>query len=185
MNLEERSLTIEEVAKLFHDTYEKLAPDFGYHTRPEYRDWNINSNNAKLMMAVCEIVLAEILRRDKEKDERIQFIWQWFEHYKVRAETAEAEAEAYIKPLIAQYNAEQERIRQEEEARLREEARKQEEERILREAAEAEKNGHKDEAEAIINEPVQVTPVIVPKSVPKVQGISFQKYGNIALSIRL
>jgi len=130
-------------------------------------------------------IKAELLRRDKEKDERIQFIWQWFEHYKVRAETAEAEAEAYIKPLIAQYNAEQERIRQEEEARLREEARKQEEERILREAAEAEKNGHKDEAEAIINEPVQVTPVIVPKSVPKVQGISFQKYGNIALSIRL
>ncbi|MFA5158726.1 MAG: hypothetical protein WC451_06110 [Patescibacteria group bacterium] len=86
-----------------------------------------------------------------------------------------AEAESYIKPLIAQYNAEQERIRQEEENRLREIARKQEEERRLQEAVAAEQSGNKEEAEAIIEAPVQAPPVVVQKTVPKVQGVSFTK----------
>lgn len=62
---------LERFAILFHDTYEKLAPDFGYHTRPEYRKWDINSNNAQLMLAVCEVVLADILKRFGEKDKKI------------------------------------------------------------------------------------------------------------------
>lgn len=86
-----------------------------------------------------------------------------------------AEAEAWIKPLIAAYNAEQERIRQEEEARLREIARKDEEDRKLAEALAAEQSGNHEEAEAIINTPVQPPPVVVPKAVPKVAGISMTK----------
>ena len=85
-----------------------------------------------------------------------------------------AEAEAWIKPLIAAYNAEQERIRQEEEARLREIARKDEEDRKLAEALAAEQSGNHEEAEAIINAPVQPPPVVVPKSVPKVAGMSIR-----------
>lgn len=86
-----------------------------------------------------------------------------------------AEAEAYIKPLIATYNAEQEKIRLAEEARLREIARQEEEERQLQEALAAEKAGDKEEAEAIIQAPVYVPPVVVPKVVPKVAGISMTK----------
>lgn len=85
------------------------------------------------------------------------------------------EAENIIKPRIAAWSAEQERIRREEEARLREEARKQEEERRLQEAILAEQSGQKDEAEAIIETPVQVAPVVVPKSVPKVAGVNMVK----------
>ena len=85
------------------------------------------------------------------------------------------EAEGIIKPRIAAWNAEQERIRQAEEARLREEARKQEEERRLQEAILAEQHGQKEEAEAIMETPVQVAPVVVPKSVPKVAGVNMTK----------
>jgi seryl-tRNA synthetase len=91
------------------------------------------------------------------------------------------EAEGIIKPRIASWNAEQERIRREEEARLREIARKEEEERRLAEALAAEEEAKRNgasreeaaaEVETILNEPVYVAPVIVPKSTPRVQGIS-------------
>ena len=29
-----------DLAKLFHETYERLAPDFGYTTRPETREFD-------------------------------------------------------------------------------------------------------------------------------------------------
>lgn len=82
------------------------------------------------------------------------------------------EAENWIKPLISGYLIEQEKIRQAEERRLQEQARKEEEERRLLEAIEAEKNGQQDEAQAIIDAPVQAPPVVVPKTVQKVAGIS-------------
>ena len=94
------------------------------------------------------------------------------------------EAEGIIKPRIAAWNAEQERLRREEEARLREIARKQEEERLLMEAIAAEEeakaNGATNEeaaqeAAAIIAEPVYVAPVVVQKAVPKVSGIAMQQ----------
>jgi hypothetical protein len=86
-----------------------------------------------------------------------------------------AEAEAYIKPLIAGYLAEQERIRKAEEDRLREIARKEEEQRQFDAALAAEQSGNKEEAEAIMEAPVQAAPVVVPKSVPKVSGVAMTK----------
>ena len=85
------------------------------------------------------------------------------------------EAEGIIKPRIAAWNAEQERIRREEEARLREQARKEEEERRLQEAILAEQNGQTEAAEEIMAAPVQPPPVVVPKTVPKVSGVSMVK----------
>lgn len=85
------------------------------------------------------------------------------------------EAENIIKPRIAAWNAEQERIRREEEARLREIARKEEEERRIQEAILAEQSGQQEEAEAIISAPVQSPAVVIPKTVPKVAGITMQK----------
>lgn len=86
-----------------------------------------------------------------------------------------AEAESYIKPLIAGYLAEQEKIRLAEEARLREIARKEEEERQLQAALAAEAEGQNEEAEAIISAPVQAAPIVVPKTVPKVPGVNMRK----------
>lgn len=50
----------EELAVLFHDTYERLAPSFGYTTRPDTREFNPASSNGKLMIAVCGEVLNQL-----------------------------------------------------------------------------------------------------------------------------
>ena len=92
---------------------------------------------------------------------------------KTRAESPLIEAENIIKPALKNYDDEQERKRRQEEARLQEIARKQEEDRRLAEAAEIEKSGDKKLAEAVLAAPVEVAPVIVAKTAPKVQGISF------------
>lgn len=94
---------------------------------------------------------------------------------KDRAEAPLIEAENIIKPALAAYDREQERIRREEEERQREIARQAEEERRLREAEQAEKEGRNEEAQAIIEEPVYVPPVVLERTTPKVQGISMQK----------
>jgi hypothetical protein len=49
----------EEVAKFFHETYEKLAPEFGYETRKESAvPWEeVPEKNRRLMVAVAAIVI--------------------------------------------------------------------------------------------------------------------------------
>jgi len=83
------------------------------------------------------------------------------------------EAEDIIKPELARWDMEQERLRRVEEQRLQELARKQEEDRRLAEAVAIEQAGDKKLADQVIAAPVEVPPVIVAKSVPKVQGISY------------
>ena len=75
-----------------------------------------------------------------------------------------------IKGLMSDYDAAQERIRLAEQRRLEELERKAEEERRLAEAITAEALGQKEEATAILEEPVSVAPVVVPKAVPKITG---------------
>lgn len=45
----------EELAKTFHEIYERLAPQFGYKTREASAvPWeDVPENNKKLMIAVC------------------------------------------------------------------------------------------------------------------------------------
>ena len=45
---------------LFHDTYERLAPTFGYETREETRQFDPTSPNGALMIAVAGSVLREL-----------------------------------------------------------------------------------------------------------------------------
>jgi SAM-dependent methyltransferase len=45
--------TSEELARRFHEAYERLAPSFGYETRPETRAFDPTSKNGRLMIAVC------------------------------------------------------------------------------------------------------------------------------------
>ena len=87
-------------------------------------------------------------------------------------------AEKWIKTVdrrLVEYTDEQERIRRAEEMRLQEIARRQEEERKLAEAIALESQGEKKEAEAVMQEPAYVPPVIIQKSVPKVQGVSYSE----------
>jgi hypothetical protein len=80
------------------------------------------------------------------------------------------EAERRVKRLMADYDAEQERIRREAQRRLEEQARKQAEEQALLDAIAAEEAGEKEEVAAIIEEPVYVAPVVIPKATPKLAG---------------
>ena len=53
------TLTPEQLAQAFHETYERLAPSFGYHTRPESAvPWDqVPEANRQLMIAVCQELL--------------------------------------------------------------------------------------------------------------------------------
>jgi hypothetical protein len=51
-------MTNEELARFFHDTYERLAPAFGYSTREDTKNFDPESLNGRLMIAVCEEILA-------------------------------------------------------------------------------------------------------------------------------
>lgn len=50
----------ESIARKFHEVYERLAPDYGYVTREETRDFDPESPNGQLMIAVCAEVLYEL-----------------------------------------------------------------------------------------------------------------------------
>lgn len=76
----------------------------------------------------------------------------------------------YLNKQMTAWNIEQERLRKEEEDRLRRIAEAKAEEEQLQAAAEAEASGNTEEAEEIINEPIYVAPPVVEKSVPKVDG---------------
>ena len=58
-------ITAEELARLFHETYERLAPEFGYETRPESAtSWDrVPDNNKHLMTATAEVVITELADR--------------------------------------------------------------------------------------------------------------------------
>ncbi len=58
----------EHMAELFHETYERLAPSYGYETRPESRKpWEeLPENLRELMTAVCA-ELASAYEEDLEQ----------------------------------------------------------------------------------------------------------------------
>jgi hypothetical protein len=55
-------LTAELLARTFHDSYERLAPSFGYDTRDDSRQpWEqVPEDNRKLMVATAEAVIAQL-----------------------------------------------------------------------------------------------------------------------------
>jgi hypothetical protein len=54
----------EQLAEMFHDIYERLAPEFGYTTRTDTRRFDRGSHNGKLMIAVCDQILTWFDRND-------------------------------------------------------------------------------------------------------------------------
>jgi len=59
-------MNAEQVAKLFHETYERLAPAFGYVTRKSSRlKWDsVPQKNRALMVAVSQTVLNALLEAE-------------------------------------------------------------------------------------------------------------------------
>lgn len=53
------TIEAEKLAQRFHETYERLAPSFGYETRKESaKPWSeVPEKNKKLMIAVCAELL--------------------------------------------------------------------------------------------------------------------------------
>jgi hypothetical protein len=59
----------ESLAREFHERYGRLAPQFGYETREETRQFDPESPNGRLMIAVCcEIVAALRARSENHHD---------------------------------------------------------------------------------------------------------------------
>lgn len=56
-----------DLAIFFHETYENLAPEFGYNTRQDTKVFDEKSKNGKLMVAVCERVISEFLCCNREE----------------------------------------------------------------------------------------------------------------------
>lgn len=65
---------VERVAREFHETYERLAADYGYLTREDTKEFDPNSPNGQLMMAVIRILFdravleATLKARSREAD---------------------------------------------------------------------------------------------------------------------
>lgn len=59
----------EELARRFHETYERLAPDFGYKTREaSAKPWkDVPENNKQLMIAVCKEILQALQESEEEE----------------------------------------------------------------------------------------------------------------------
>lgn len=55
-----------DFARLFHETYERLAPEYGYETRPETRAFDAASPNGKLMVATCAAILRALEQEGRD-----------------------------------------------------------------------------------------------------------------------
>ena len=56
----------EQLARQFHEIYERLAPSFGYETRTETRAFEPTTPNGRLMIAVTDEIEAAIQQRIAE-----------------------------------------------------------------------------------------------------------------------
>ncbi len=59
----------QQLARLFYETYERMAPDFGYTTNKATRKFNPASPNAKLMVAVAQEILDSIINERGQNHE--------------------------------------------------------------------------------------------------------------------
>lgn len=55
----------EAIARRFHESYERLAPSYGYETREDTKEFDPESKNGRLMTAVCGEI-AEAIERAAE-----------------------------------------------------------------------------------------------------------------------
>lgn len=72
-------MTAEQIAQAFHETYERLAPDFGYKTREaSAKPWaEVPEQNKALMTAVVQALLDSgvilgVASQERSDEERIR-----------------------------------------------------------------------------------------------------------------
>ena len=58
----------EQLARQFHDAYERLAPHYGYETRNDTRSFNPDSPNGRLMIGVCGEIIERLTLTDEERE---------------------------------------------------------------------------------------------------------------------
>ena len=61
-----------KLAILFHETYERLAPSFGYETRAETKKFDPSTPNGKLMLAVCAEILSVARAETEAAQDRLR-----------------------------------------------------------------------------------------------------------------
>lgn len=54
---------IKEYTLKFHKYYERLAPNYGYETRKDTKEFDFNSNNGKLMYATVSEIISPLLQK--------------------------------------------------------------------------------------------------------------------------
>ncbi len=62
----ELGCSVLDIARKFHNTYEYLAPSYGYETSKATREFDPASPNGKLMQATCLVVVGPYLEKMKE-----------------------------------------------------------------------------------------------------------------------
>lgn len=70
--VEQEHLNPTELAMLFHEAYERLAPSFGYETRDDTKSLDLNSPNGKLMVAVCTEIAGHFSHPAPASDELLE-----------------------------------------------------------------------------------------------------------------
>lgn len=102
----------EDVARLFHETYERLAPSFGYETRRASAvPWEqVPERNRSLMVAVAgEVATAVRATRDAEVAalvEAANAVWRWGQEEQVEDLTGDELFDALraaMRPFLADH----------------------------------------------------------------------------------
>lgn len=81
-------------------------------------------------------------------------------------------AERAVKASLSLYAQRQEEARRRREAEIRRAEQERAEREALDRAAELERQGHREEAEAMLDAPIVAAPVVLPPATPKVAGVS-------------
>ena len=65
-----------KLARLFHTTYERLAPEFGYETRTDTKVFDPLSSNGRLMLAVCSEIYCALVAQPERQPLTVDEVWQ-------------------------------------------------------------------------------------------------------------
>ena len=84
-------ITAKQLAQQFHETYERLAPEFGYKTREASAvPWaDVPEQNKKLMVAVAKAIIVPYLHDVVEPED---FNWPWGDLMAIQARISAAAA---------------------------------------------------------------------------------------------
>lgn len=69
-----RVIEATKLAKEFHDAYERLAPQFGYETREDTKEFDQTSPNGRLMVAVIDAVMLPRIAGHERQGEALRQI---------------------------------------------------------------------------------------------------------------